>query len=189
MQPLLLPLLCTKTLQRLAATTTHMCCRRRPRRRRRSMAKTANTTGLATRSVYPVSAEVGRAVVPRSVTAALALPIAAALDAPLPVTAAAVVCTGARYPTNCQRCGAGQHLVGSTASPELDGCLVEMQAVSCSHARLNSVGSWSACSEVHWVDTSSTSNPTPIPIPLSIFNLRHPGRGDGAGATGQDGVH
>jgi LrgB-like family len=33
-------------------------------------------------------------VVPRSVTAALALPIAASLDAPLPVTAAAVVCTG-----------------------------------------------------------------------------------------------
>lgn len=33
-------------------------------------------------------------MVPRSVTAALALPIAASLDAPLPVTAAAVVCTG-----------------------------------------------------------------------------------------------
>lgn len=40
------------------------------------------------------SAELSRALVPRSVTVALALPIAAQLDAPLSITAAAVVLTG-----------------------------------------------------------------------------------------------
>lgn len=45
-------------------------------------------------SVGLLPAEVSRALVPRSVTAALALPIAEGLGAPLAVTAAAVVCTG-----------------------------------------------------------------------------------------------
>ncbi len=40
------------------------------------------------------SADVARALIPRSVTAALGLPIADALGAPLPIAAAAIVCTG-----------------------------------------------------------------------------------------------
>lgn len=50
-------------------------------------------TALAARLLH-LPPGISRALVPRSATAALALPIAESLDAPLPVTAAAVTCTG-----------------------------------------------------------------------------------------------
>ena len=51
-------------------------------------------TAAAARQVLGLSPEISRALAPRSVTVALALPIAQALGAPAPIAAAGVVLTG-----------------------------------------------------------------------------------------------
>lgn len=106
-------------------------CRARSRRRRRCRSLKAGWfckkrwtwrwQGLTIDKTCAIGdADVARALVPRAVTAALALPIAEGLGAPLAVTAAAVVCTGER-PN-------GSVFLGRTRS------LVDVLAACCSGA-------------------------------------------------------